>query len=227
MYKLSEFKKEIYKPCEVAKILNITYQSIKNYDKFGKLKIKRTATNRRIVLKEDLLEYLRNHNLLDETIQENNDKEKYNVIYTRVSTQYQKEKGELDRQVIFLLENLPNLKNLLILKEVGSGLNAKRQKLQQLLKLVLENKVDKIYITDKDKLIRFNFDFFKTICDFYKVEIIILQDDKDKTIQQELVDDMMSLLASFSGKLYGMRSSKNKNKSLFSEKLEAAIAKEK
>lgn len=226
MYKLSEFKKEIYKPGEVAKILNITYQSIKNYDKFGKLEIKRSNTNRRIILKDDLLEYLRSKGLLDET-QENNDKEKYNVIYARVSSQYQKSKGDLDRQVMFLLDNLPDLKNLMILKEVGSGLNAKRSKLQQLLKLILENKVNKIYITYKDRLTRFGFDYLKTVCDFYNVEIIILHDEKDKSIQQELVEDMMNLLASFSGKLYGMRSSKNKNKSLFTEKLEEAIAKEK
>ena len=92
MYKLSEFKKEIYKPGEVAKILNITYQSIKNYDKFGKLEIKRSNTNRRIILKDDLLEYLRSKGLLDET-QENNDKEKLNVIYAHVSSQYQKVKA--------------------------------------------------------------------------------------------------------------------------------------
>ena len=102
-----------------------------------------------------------------------------------------------------------------------------RPKLQQLLKLVLENKVNKIYITYKDRLTRFGFDYLKSVCDFYNVEIIILHDEKDKSIQQELVEDMMNLLASFSGKLYGMRSSKNKNKSLFTEKLEEAIAKEK
>lgn len=92
--------------------------------------------------------------------------------------------------------------------------------------MILENKANKIYITYKDRLTRFGFDYLKSVCDFYNVEIIILHEEKDKSIQQELVEDMMNLLASFSGKLYGMRSSKNKNKSLFAEKLEEAIDKE-
>ena len=42
------------------------------------------------------------------------------------------------------------------------------------------------------------------------VEIVALQEKENKDLQEELVDDMMSLLASFSGKLYRIRGNKKK-----------------
>jgi len=64
MYKSSEFTKPAYKTGEVMKILNISYSTIKVYDKQNKLPIKRTATGRRVVFREDLLAYLDQNGLL-------------------------------------------------------------------------------------------------------------------------------------------------------------------
>jgi hypothetical protein len=58
VYKRSDFIKLTYKTAEIMEILNISYSTIKNYDKQGKLSIQRTETGRRVVLKEDLLNYL-------------------------------------------------------------------------------------------------------------------------------------------------------------------------
>ena len=139
--------------------------------------------------------------------------EKIDVIYTRVSSHDQKNGGDLDRQAMFLIENVNNLHSPLILKEVGSGLNDKRPQLQKLLKMVCNDEVRNVYITYKDRLTRFGYHYLETMFLAHNVNIIVVKDENaDKSVQEELVEDMMSLIASFSGKLYGMRSKKNKIK---------------
>lgn len=205
MYKSSDFTKEVYKTKEVLSILNITYNTLKNYDKTGKLPIHRSETGRRMIFREDLILYLQDLGLLyDDRKHTTRD-----VIYARVSSNEQKTKGDLDRQALFLLENCSDLQNPLILKEVGSGLNDKRKKLQELINMVVNNKVNRVFITYKDRLTRFGFHYLETMFGYYNVPIIVVKDiDKEKSVQEELVEDMMSLIASFSGKLYGMRSKK-------------------
>lgn len=128
MYKRSDFIKPTYKTAEIMEILNISYSTIKNYDKQGKLSIQRTETGRRVVLKEDLLNYLDSLKMLvhdDKTT-------KHDVIYARVSSNEQKTNGDLDRQTMFLIENCNDLQKPIILKEVGSCLNDKRKKYRNL-----------------------------------------------------------------------------------------------
>lgn len=191
------------------KILGISYATIKNYDKNGKLKFTRTETGRRVVFREDLLEYLDNAGMLYKDM----DFEKRDVLYARVSSNEQKTKGDLDRQVTFLLENVDDLYRPIVLKEVGSGLNDKRSKIQELIRLVLDGKVNRVFVTYKDRLTRFGYHYLETIFSYHGVSIIVVKDeDKEKSVEEELVEDMMSLIASFSGKLYGLRSGKNKKK---------------
>lgn len=207
MYKVSDFRQELYKPGDLMKILNVTYQTIKNYDISGKLPIKRTETGRRVVTREDLLRYLEERGLLynDES------KIKSDYIYARVSSNEQKTKGDLDRQVCYIVENVSDLQNPVVLKEVGSGLNDKRPKLLELIRQVEKGNVKRVYVTYKDRLTRFGYSYIETVFNCNDVEIIVLQNnEKEKIVEEELVDDMMNLIASFSGKLYGMRSGKNK-----------------
>jgi len=76
--------------------------------------------------------------------------QKRDVIYARVSGHSQKKGEDLDRQAMFLIENVDNLVNPLILKRVGSGLNDKRVQLQKLLNMVTKNEVRNVYITSSD-----------------------------------------------------------------------------
>ena len=206
MYKRSDFTKPAYKTAEIMEILNISYSTIKNYDKQGKLPIQRTETGRRVVLKEDLLNYLDSLKMLihdDKTT-------KHDVIYARVSSNEQKTKGDLDRQAMFLMENCHDLQKPIILKEVGSGLNDKRKKIQELIRMVEDNEVNRVFVTYRDRLTRFGFHYLESMFKAHGVEIVVKDKDKKKSVQEELVEDMMALIASFSGKLYSMRSKKNK-----------------
>ena len=74
----------------------------------------------------------------------------------------------------------------------------------------MDDKVNRIFVTYKERLSRFGYELVETICKKHDVDIIILNETQEKPLEQELAEDMMMLLASFSGKLYGSRSHKNK-----------------
>lgn len=209
VYKASQFTKNVYKVGEVADFLNITTKTVRTYIDEGKIKASRTDGKQRVVAREDLLEFLNQRGLLynDTTLN------KKDVIYARVSSHEQKEKGDLDRQALFLVENVKDLQNPIILKEVGSGLNDNRKLLQQLLVMVCDNEVRNVYVTYKDRLTRFGYHYLETMFKAHDVSIIVVKDEEiEKSVQEELAEDMMSLIASFSGKLHGLRSKKNKSK---------------
>lgn len=209
MYQVTDFKKNAYRVKEVADLLGTTPQTIRNNDKQGLINTARNDGNQRIIMREDLIEFLDKKGL----VFNNTDDTKRDVIYARVSSHDQKRGGDLDRQVTFLVENANSLHNPVILKEVGSGLDDKRKQLQKLLKMVCNNEVRNVYVTYKDRLTRFGFNYLETMFLVHNVNIIIVKDkNEEKSVQEELAEDMMSLLATFSGKLYGMRSRKNVKK---------------
>ena len=207
MYKLSDFTKPMYKVGEVKELLGVTLQTLHNYDKNGVLKFERTDGGHRLVTKEELLRYLLEKGLLVDDSR----LEKFDVIYARVSSNEQKTKGDLDRQVLSVLEGFSGrIKNPLILKEVGSGLNDNRKQLHKLIDMILENKVNNIYITYRDRLTRFGYHYIEQICEHSGVVIYVLNNERDEDVNKALVEDVMALIASFSGKLYGLGSHKKK-----------------
>lgn len=206
VFKREDLTKDNYTTGDVAKLFNVTPRTIQQWDREGLIGFDRTPTNRRKVSKEKLIAYLKTRNMF----YEEEGKEKKDIIYARVSSQGQVKQGDLDRQVSYIISQIPDLRNLVVLKETDSGLNSKRKKIQQLIRMIMNDEVNRIFVTYKERLTRFGFEYLETICNMKNVEIVILQDKEEKTIEQELAEDIMMLLASFSGKLYGLRSHKNK-----------------
>jgi excisionase family DNA binding protein len=131
------------------------------------------------------------------------------VLYGRVSGQGQK--SDLDTQLARLqawakVERAG--KEILVLSDIGSGLSATRRHLQRLLRLVRADQVAEIVVTYPDRLTRFGQDYLQALFESFGVRLTVLDPGEDTTAEQELVDDMLALLASFSGRLYGMRSHK-------------------
>ena len=192
MYKVSDFTKTAYRTGEAAKILGITTRTIQNYDKLGKLKVCRTEGNRRVIMREDLIKYLDDKGL----IYDDTNSKRHDVIYARVSSNEQKQSGDLDRQALYLVENAKDIQNPIILKEVGSGLNDKRKQLQKLLGMISNHEVRNVYITYKDRLTRFGFNYLETMFNACGTSIIVLQDESnEKTVHDELVEDMISIIS--------------------------------
>lgn len=199
MIKISELTKEQYTAGEVAKLLGVHVKTVQVWDRTGVLPFSRTHTNRRILPKDKIIELLDSRGLLYKDEKAN----KRDVIYARVSSHEEMNKGDLDRQVMFLVNSISDLKNPLILSEVGSGLNDKRKKLLQLIEMIFKKEVDRVFVIHKDRLTRFGFHYLEAICKSQGVSIVVIKDiSKEKSIEEELTEDMMALVASFSGKLY-------------------------
>jgi putative resolvase len=133
------------------------------------------------------------------------------VLYGRVSGHGQKD--DLDVQLQRLqawAETSRKGVETLVLSDIGSGLKASRRQLQRLLKLVCEDKVGEVAITYEDRLTRFGQEYLETLFACFGVTLTVLEPGESKTPEQELTDDLLALIASFSGRLYGMRSPKQK-----------------
>lgn len=203
MIKSSELIKPFYKTGEAARYLNISVRGVEERCNRGLILCTRTDTNHRRISRDELIRVLKKDGLLYE-----DEADRCDVIYARVSTHKQKSRGDLQRQIetVILFAASKNLKDLQILSDVGSGLNDDRKGLNALLKMVMEDKVDRIFINDRDRLTRFGFNYLKTICDFHHTQIVVVSSvEKDESIEEELAQDIISIIHSFSGKLYGMR----------------------
>lgn len=204
MIRLSQLSKEIYRPKDIAFFIGVTTRTLQNWESEGKLDFRRNPeTNRRFLTKTDVIALLKERDLLvDDCTDVRRD-----VVYARVSSHDQKNHGDLDRQIRFLIDQNNDLQNVLVLSEVGSGLNDNRKRLQQLLKMVMNDEVNRIFVTYKDRLTRFGFYYIETMCREKGVEIVVMNQKTEKlSVEQELTEDLMALVASFSGKLYGLRS---------------------
>jgi excisionase family DNA binding protein len=133
------------------------------------------------------------------------------VLYARVSGHGQK--ADLDTQIERLRAWAATERKsaeLLVLSDIGSGLKASRRHLQRLLKLIGEDKVAEVVITYEDRLTRFGQEYLETLFACFGVTLTVLEPGAEKTPEQELTEDLLALIASFSGRLYRMRSHKQK-----------------
>ena len=197
MVKKSELTKEYYKTGELAKMIGKQTRTVQSYCTRGEINSIIIPSGKRIISKDEVIKYLKKSNLLYE------DDNKIDLIYARVSTNKQKNRGDLDRQIEYITREIitKNPKNLKIFLEVGSGLNDNRKELKKLLDMVMNDEIDRIFILYKDRLTRFGFNYLEQICNKFGTEIIVILEE----IQEELAEDIISIIHSFSSKLYGMR----------------------
>lgn len=136
------------------------------------------------------------------------------AIYSRVSSHGQKKSGDLSRQKDRLVNHCINKQYTIVtnLEEVGSGMNDKRPKLIKLIDLACNGKINKVVIEHRDRLTRFNFNIFKLFMKHHNVVIEVVEEPEELIFEDELVSDIISLMTSFSGKIYGKRSHKSANK---------------
>lgn len=139
-------------------------------------------------------------------------KPKYNVIYARVSTTKQKE--DLNRQIEmvkgYAISNGYKIEK--IFKDIASGMNENRTEFNLLLRDIFSGNVDTVFISYKDRLTRFGFDYFKHIFEEFGTKIVVLDEleETNSDFQTELTNDIISIIHHFSMKLYSNRRKKLK-----------------
>ncbi len=187
------------KPKDFAEKIGVTVKTLQNWDNDGTLKAQRTPTNRRYYTEQQYLEY----------IGQGKSSQRKVVAYARVSNAGQKD--DLANQVEFL-RNYANGKGIIldeVITDIGSGLNYKRKKWNQLLDSIMSNEIDTVYITYKDRFIRFGYDWFEKLAHKFNTQIVVLN-NPDLSPTEELTEDLVSIIHVFSCRIYGLRKYKKK-----------------
>jgi len=132
------------------------------------------------------------------------------VIYARVSSSDQK--SDLERQVEYLTQYCSSKEYRVVdvLSDVASGLKTDRRGLLKLFNYVINRQVDVVVVTYRDRLTRFGFEYLDHFFNQYGVRVEVVFGEEPKNAYQELVEDLIEIVTSFAGKLYGMRSHKEK-----------------
>lgn len=192
---------EFFSIGEFAKKIGVTIQTLRNWDKTGKLKPNHISKSGfRYYSAEQLNNFLGLKNI--------SKKEKIVIGYCRVSSN--KQKDDLERQVesvkTFMLARGYKFK---IITDIGSGINYNKKGLDILLNMVMNYEVEKIVILYEDRLIRFGYELIENICNKYGTKIEII-DSTERTEEQELVEDLVQIVTVFSCRLQGKRANKAK-----------------
>jgi len=194
-----------------AAILGVCVKTLRRWDKNKKIMCFRTiGGHRRFSVKE--INRILNHKTRENKSSQK-EIDKNCAIYTRISSHKQNKRGNLDRQIELLKDyaNLNNLKLIRIYKDIGSSLNTNRKGLWHLIQDSKKNQFSTILINFKDRLTRFGYKYIEKYLSEFNVKIICNKLD-DKTPESELVEDLVAIVHSFSGKLYRMRrTEKEKN----------------
>lgn len=179
---------------DMADRLGVSIKTLQRWDREGILVAKRTLTNRRYYTEEQYLSYVGK-----------SQPKGLILAYTRVSSRNQID--DLTSQGEFLKQFVNAKGEILddVISDIGSGLNYNRKNWNNLLlDCVAKGLVSKIYITYKDRFVRFGFDWFERFCNYYNCEIIVVNNETTSP-QQELVNDLISIIHVFSCRIYGLR----------------------
>jgi len=174
---------------EFKQILGLSSQALYERRKKNQIKIK-SINNIRFYWLEDKLE---------------DDQSKVNVIYCRVSNTKQKDDLIKQEKILkeYAISNGYKIEHTF--KDIASGMNENRKEFNDLLKLVFDHKINKIFISYKDRLTRFGYNYFETIFKQFETTIEVVNLTKEEDFQTELTQDLISIIHHFSMKMYSNR----------------------
>ena len=132
------------------------------------------------------------------------------IAYVRVSSQSQKDDLERQREMALNYAREKGYKDVVVFQDIGSGLSERRRNFKKLLERVTDGKVASVIVAYPDRLTRFGFGILEHFFAAHGAKIEVVNRSEERSPQQELVEDLMTIIASFAGKLYGVRSRKYK-----------------
>lgn len=194
---------------EVKNILGVTQQTLHNYVKNGLL----------TPFKVNDTHYEYDEEQVMALIGGKANKPRFNVTYARVSQPKQRNdlKAQSERLYDFCIGKGIELKEQI--EDVKSGMEFDNRKgFQKLLDMVLQNQVDNVVVENKDRLVRFGFNLLKNVFRRHGTNIIVMSDIDNKTYEQELTDDLISIIHYYSMKSYSNRRKLNAVKRMLEEK---------
>lgn len=180
---------------KTASLLGVSVVTLRRWNKLGKLISFRTFGNHRRFNINDILDII------------NPSRNKLHVAYARVSSHDQKK--DLETQCKRLELIIKHNEHKMLISDLGSGLNYNKNGLKNI-NLITSQQVHTLYLTHKDRLLRFGSELIFSLCKKFGTKVVITDAVPTTTFEQELVQDVIELMTIFSAKLYGKRSHNNK-----------------
>ena len=187
---------------KVAKRLGVSTQTIRRWQREGKIQELRSPTNRRLYSVREVQRIMGIRHA--ERV----------VIYARVSSTKQKADGNLERQVERLKRYAADhgYDVVRMFQEQASGINENRKQLQHLLTMAEQREFQRLLIEYPDRLARFGYRYLERFLHSYGVTIEATHVKESKTSQEELTEDLLMIITVFSARLYGKRSQEFRHK---------------
>ena len=187
----------VYSPKQFGALIGKTVNTLQRWDRAGLLKAHRTPTNRRYYTHDQYLEYRGLKAKGTGTT----------IAYARVSTVAQK--PDLQNQLAALRAycQAHAIQVDEWVEEMGSGLNYQRKQFNRIMEEVELGRVQRLIVVHKDRLVRFGFEWFDAFCVRHGTDLLIINGNTLPP-EQELVQDLLSIVHVFSARLYGLRSYK-------------------
>ncbi|WP_143437747.1 IS607 family transposase, partial [Hydrocoleum sp. CS-953] len=179
---------------QAAELLGVSTKTIRRWETEGRIKSIRTEGGHRRFTVSNLIGNKQDNSLT--------------VAYARVSSYDQKD--DLERQKIVLEAYCAKQGwSFEVISDLGSGLNYRKKGLIRLIKLICSEQVERLVLTNKDRLLRFGSDLIFTLCEIFGTEIVIINRSEDSTFEEVLAPDVLEIIRVFSARLYGSRSNQN------------------
>ena len=189
------------RPREVCQRLGVSYSTLSRWVREGRIRAVRTAGGKYRVPESGVRRIAEGVPV---------SREVRAFIYARVS--FSDQRSDLERQVQYLTEYCTSkgYRVVDVLSDIASGLKTDRKGLAKLFSYVVNRQADVVVVTYKDRLTRFGFEYLEYFFKQYGVRVEFTLGEEPKDAYQELVEDLVEIVTSFAGKLYGMRSHKKK-----------------
>jgi len=193
---------------EASIISGINPQTLRKLGDENKIKCYKTLSGQR-KFDRSYLEKMCNNNSNDDQI---NKYQKKNFIYARVSSK--KQHDDLIRQVEFIRNKQQQYASYESITDIASGINFNRKGLTTILESALHDSIGEIVIAHRDRLCRFGFDLIKLIVEKQGGKITVIDDERNKSTEQELSEDLLSIIHIYSCRQMEKRSYKIKNENI-------------
>jgi excisionase family DNA binding protein len=188
-------------PKKACKILGVHYKTLYNWEKNKKIETIRTPGGKRLYNVNKYIE--KNLNIKPMP------KKRLKICYCRVSTRNQKD--DLLRQIDYMKKHYPNHK---IIRDIGSGLNFKRNGLKKIMDSAINGEIDELVLAYKDRLCRFGYELIEYLISEYSNGKIIILNEVNLSPNEEMTKDLVSIINVFSARMNGLRKYKKQIKDL-------------
>lgn len=201
---------------KAAKLLGVTVKTIQRWEREKRLiPFARSKTNRRLYTLSQIHAFI--------GLQQTKGKEATRIIaYCRVSSAAQKPDLMNQRRVLEEFMIAKGLANVEFIEEIGGGLNFNRKKFKMVMDEISRREIKILILAHRDRLTRFGFDWFEHFAKNHGCEVLVLNQER-LSPEQEMVQDLMTIVHCFSSRLYGLRNYRKKLNEVLKQETEHAV----